>query len=145
MSSRIKTPREVCATMSVMEHTILVAQEKDDLRSALAFSLRMENHQVTETRSGDETLDLLTQGEFLPDLILMDSNWEVARLIKDTQSGWPDIPIIMLCQSDDPETFLHSVVVGADYFLGKSCSMRQILGLVDRVSLDYYTDSFTVS
>jgi CheY-like chemotaxis protein len=80
---------------------VLVVDDDDDSRSALAALLEHNGYVAAEATNGAEALRLLENG-LDPDLVLTDlmmpvmSGWDLCETLKQVP-GWREIPLIVLC------------------------------------------------
>jgi DNA-binding response OmpR family regulator len=124
-----------------MARTILIVEDEPTLRETLAEALEMDGHRVVTAATGPEAL-LRFRSES-PDLILLDlmlpelSGVEVCRIIR-RESG---VPILMLTAKDAEVDKVVGLEVGADDYVTKPFSLRELLARIramfrraDRVS-----------
>jgi len=113
-----------------MADKILVVEDELVLRETLAYSLNKEGYEVTTAADGNRAVDLARQT--LPDLILLDimlpgiDGFEVCRVLRQGFNG----PIIMLTARADEVDRIVGLEVGADDYLTKPFSMRELLARV---------------
>lgn len=113
---------------------LLVVDDDEDLRDALAAILISLGHTVRIARNGEEALDLLDQR--LPDAVLLDVEMPVLdgpstayrMLVNDL--GKENVPIVLL--SGVLDLHLVATKVGTPYFLGKPYTFEALLPLLDR-------------
>lgn len=114
---------------------ILAADDNPEIRNYLGVLLSRE-HDVTFAEDGEMAIELLESEPF--DAVILDvemprtDGWEALRVLKDPDNGWPDTKVIMLTCMKEPEHFLKSIVVGADYFVSKPFDPQQLLETLDR-------------
>jgi DNA-binding response OmpR family regulator len=113
---------------------ILIADDEPEMVRGLEDNLRFEGYQTMAATNGDDALALaLTQA---PDLILLDimmpkmSGWEVCRALR--QKGI-DVPIIMLTARGQEADRVHGLELGADDYITKPFSLRELLARVRAV------------
>jgi len=110
---------------------ILVAEDNAVNRLVIEGILIHAGHTVTIVQSGDEALDILTNGTDF-DLLIVDKNMpersgdEVVQALRfmDTQH---DMPVIMLTADATPEAKVKSMAVGVDAFLTKPIDSYALL------------------
>ena len=135
-----------------MDNKILVIEDDATLREALAYNLARQGY-INETADNGLTgLDLARQVN--PDLILLDimlpglDGFDVCRIIRQELST----PIIILTARDDEIDRVLGLEIGADDYLTKPFSMRELMARVkanlrrvklDHVEADAYTDDQT--
>ena len=114
-----------------MEHKrkILVVDDEQDLLEILKFNLETEGYDVTTATSAEEALTL-DIGAF--DLMLLDvmmggmSGFAMARKLKDNPTT-ASIPIIFLTARDTENDTLTGFNLGADDYISKPFSIREVL------------------
>jgi len=124
--------------------SILVVDDEPVIMESLAYSLRREGYEVTVTPDGVEALDLFDK--IHPDLVVLDimlpgvDGLEVCRRLRARSS----VPIIMLTARGDEVDRILGLEIGADDYLPKPFSFRELLArirsLVRRVALDTQAD-----
>ena len=115
----------------VMEqkHKILVVDDEQDLLEILKFNLETEGYDVTTATSAEEALRLDIGGY---DLMLLDvmmggmSGFAMARKLKDNPAT-AAIPIIFLTARDTENDTLTGFNLGADDYISKPFSIREVL------------------
>jgi DNA-binding response OmpR family regulator len=113
-----------------MSETILIVEDEPALRDTLAYTLKKNGFNVEAV--GDGRAALASARSLNPDLILLDlmlpelDGFEVARILRKEMS----VPIIMLTARDDEIDRVVGLEVGADDYLTKPFSMRELLARV---------------
>lgn len=113
-----------------MPEKILIVEDEIALQDALAYNLKKEGY-IIET-SGDGLSALEAARKFNPDLILLDimlpqmDGFEVARILRKEMST----AILMLTARDDEIDRVVGLEVGADDYLTKPFSMRELIARV---------------
>jgi class 3 adenylate cyclase len=114
---------------------ILVADDNRDNIELVSDILSVTGHIVVKAYDGISVLHM-TNSE-MPDLILLDVNmpnmtgFEVAEVLK-SQPHTAQIPIIMLTALSDVESRVKGLALGADDYLPKPFSPKELLARVDR-------------
>src|SRR5512138_1477586 len=109
---------------------ILVVEDEISLQETLAYNLKKEGYEVITVGNGLEALDLARQDH--PDLILLDvmlpgmDGFEVCRTLRKEM----DTPIIILTARDDEIDRVVGLELGADDYIVKPFSMRELLARV---------------
>lgn len=71
--------------------------------------------------------------EFPVDYVILDlemeGSWEILRIIRDEDNGWPEVTLIVYMKS--VEDFLKSSCIGADYFMSKPLDIQTVLGILE--------------
>ncbi len=124
--------------------TLLLVEDEASLREPLEYLLQKEGYDVRIATTGQEALDQFARGGV--DLILLDlmlpevSGLEVCRTIRATSS----VPIVMLTAKDSEVDIVVGLELGADDYVTKPYSTRELLARV-RAVLRRRDDSQTVS
>ncbi|MGO3795784.1 MAG: response regulator [Pauljensenia sp.] len=112
---------------------ILVVEDEDSYREPLAFNLRRDGYKVGECADGEIGLAMAESGDF--DLVLLDlmlpglPGTEVCRRLRQTS----DVPVIMLTAKDDVVDRVVGLEIGADDYVTKPYSYRELLARVRAV------------
>jgi DNA-binding response OmpR family regulator len=124
--------------------SILVVDDEPVIMESLAYSLRREGYEVTVSPNGLEALELFDKMH--PDLVVLDvmlpgiDGLEVCRRLRARSS----VPIIMLTARGDEVDRILGLEIGADDYLPKPFSFRELLArirsVVRRVVLDTQSD-----
>lgn len=118
-----------------MKQQILVIDDERDLCEILRFNLTAAGFEVHTAYSGE---DALQQGITNYDLLLLDvmmphmSGFELAKRLKQD----PDtaaVPVIFLTALNDEEDTLHGFDLGADDYIAKPFSVREVVARVKAV------------
>ena len=110
----------------LLNRTALVVEDDDDIRQLLVVTLRKSGFTVFETASGHVGLDLVR--EHHPDLITLDLNLpdldgvEVCRQARAISNAY----IVMVTARQDEIDRLIGLEIGADDFIGKPFSPREL-------------------
>lgn len=105
----------------------LIAEEEQALGVFLIRGLEAEGHEVVWARDGDDVLEKLEGSS--PELVILDLNLpkrdgtEVLRAIRAWRT---DLPVMVLTSSADTETRIACFDLGADDFMAKPFSMREL-------------------
>jgi len=109
---------------------IVVVEDEAELAAAIAARLRSDGHCVSVAEDGPDAVQMVAS--FRPDLVLLDvmlpgfDGLEVCRRIhRDRQ-----VPVIMLTARDSETDLVVGLEVGADDYLGKPFSMRELTARV---------------
>ena len=114
---------------------ILVVDDEEDLCEILRFNLEIEGYTVDTEFSAEEALqmDLAVYDLFLLDVMMGEiSGFKMARLLRrDPKTA--SIPIIFLTAKDTENDLLTGFNIGADDYISKPFSIRQVLARVKAV------------
>ena len=113
-----------------MPETILVVEDEPALRDTLAYNLKKDGFIVEAVGDGRAALE--SARKLKPDLIILDimlpelDGFEVARVLRKEMTT----PILMLTARDDEIDRVVGLEVGADDYLTKPFSMRELMARV---------------
>ena len=113
-----------------MAEKILIVEDELILQETLAYNLKHQGYEVETANDGQTAIDKAKQTN--PDLILLDimlpgmDGFEVCRIIRKDMS----VPILMLTARDDEIDRVVGLEVGADDYLTKPFSMRELIARV---------------
>ncbi len=116
-----------------MEEKILVVEDDLVLQETLSYNLKRQGYQVQTIGDGAAALAIARQ--FQPDLIIMDimlpgmDGLEVTRLLRQEMTT----PVLMLTARDDEIDRVVGLEVGADDYMTKPFSMRELLARVKAI------------
>jgi len=112
---------------------VLVVEDEDSFSDALSFMLRREGYEVFVATDGNAAISEFDKHG--PDLVLLDlmlpgiSGTEVCRIIR----GKSSVPIIMLTAKDGEVDKVVGLELGADDYVTKPFSSRELLARVRAV------------
>jgi two-component system phosphate regulon response regulator PhoB len=115
---------------------LLLVEDDEALAELLEFRFRKEGYDVRSTPDGDEAL--LLAEEDVPDLIILDwmvegtSGIEVCRRLRRSDAT-SHVPIIMLTARGAEDDRIRGLETGADDYLTKPFSPRELLARVSAV------------
>ena len=127
----------LCAMETRGKHRILVVDDESDLCEILKFNLEMEGYEADVAASAEEALTLL-DGTPSYDLLLLDvmmsgmSGFSLAHQLK-TDVATRDLPIIFLTARDSENDIITGLNLGADDYIAKPFSLRELLARVGAV------------
>jgi len=113
-----------------MAEKILIVEDELTLQETLAYNLKHQGYVVETTNNGLEAIQKAK--EIQPDLILLDimlpgmDGFEVCRVIRRDMN----VPILMLTARDDEIDRVVGLEVGADDYLTKPFSMRELIARI---------------
>ena len=108
----------------------LIVEDDKTLADILAFTFVREGFEVVQAFSGSDALDLWDQER--PDLMLLDVNIPFPdgfSVCKTIRKDW-DTPIIFLTVRDSEDDIIHGLDIGADDYISKPFSPRQLMARV---------------
>jgi DNA-binding response OmpR family regulator len=114
-----------------MAEKILVVEDELSLQETLAYNLRKQGYEVETVGDGQGSIQVARQVH--PDLILLDvmlpgmDGFEVCRVLRQEKMT---TPILMLTARDDEIDRVVGLEVGADDYMTKPFSMRELMAKV---------------
>lgn len=124
-----------------MNSKILVVEDEKPIADILKFNLENEGYDVLVVHDGNEAIEVALKEK--PDLILLDlmlpgkDGYEVCREIRKTET----MPIIMLTAKDDEIDKVLGLELGADDYVTKPFSNRELLARVKANLRRYGTET----
>jgi DNA-binding response OmpR family regulator len=112
------------------KHTILIVEDDLTLLEALEYNLTTEGYEIITVADGLTALEIAREEH--PDLILLDlmlprlDGFEVCRILRQEMS----VPILMLTARTDEVDRVVGLEMGADDYLTKPFSMRELVARV---------------
>jgi two-component system response regulator ResD len=112
---------------------ILVVDDEPNIREVVGLYLRRDGHEVVSATDGEEALEVFRQSE--PDLVVLDlmlpklSGLEVCRRMRAEKR----IPLIMLTARGEEEERIVGLSLGADDYVVKPFSPRELAARVAAV------------
>ncbi len=116
-----------------MPKKILVIDDEPMIVESVSYNLKQEGFEVAAAVDGEEGLKLAETGDF--DLIILDlmlpgmNGMEICRIIRKTS----EVPIIMLTAKEGEIDRVLGLELGADDYVTKPFSMRELVARVKRV------------
>jgi DNA-binding response OmpR family regulator len=113
-----------------MAEKILVVEDELSLQETLAYNLKKQGYEVEAVGDGPSALEAARR--IKPNLILLDimlpgmDGFEVCRILRNEMST----PVLMLTARDDEIDRVVGLEVGADDYLTKPFSMRELIARV---------------
>ena len=115
---------------------ILVVDDEKDLSALVSLHMKMAGFEVMTANNGEKALEL--SHEENPDLIILDlmlpkiDGWQVCEQLRQN-AATKDIPVIMLTARTQIEDKLKGFEAGADDYVTKPFSPRELVARVKRV------------
>ena len=113
-----------------MAEKILIVEDELTLQETLAYNLKKQGYHVESVNDGQAAIEKAKQ--YQPDLILLDimlpgiDGFEVCRILRKDMI----VPILMLTARDDEIDRVVGLEVGADDYLTKPFSMRELIARI---------------
>lgn len=117
-----------------MRRRILIVDDEPNIVLSLEFLMQQSGFDVAVARDGAEALERMQS--FQPDLVLLDvmmpvlNGFEVCQKIREN-SAWNDVKIVMLSAKGRESEVNKGLALGADAYVTKPFSTRE---LVERVA-----------
>ncbi|WP_273847027.1 response regulator transcription factor [Rubrobacter calidifluminis] len=114
---------------------ILVVEDDPAVSRVVEYALEGEGMEVEAASSGGEATELL-EGERPFDLVILDwmlpdtDGLTLCRMIRSSGSGVENVPIIMLTVRDDETSIVVGLEIGADDYVTKPFSPRELASRV---------------
>lgn len=110
---------------------VALVEDEPNIRNTVAFALRKEGYQVLTYRDGEEAWQAFERS--LPDLVILDillprlDGLELCRRIRARSRG---VPLMFLTSKDEEFDRVLGLELGADDYLCKPFSMRELAARV---------------
>ncbi len=117
-----------------MSKKVLIADDEENIVTALEFLLQRRGYQTRVAKNGDEALAEIER--FAPDLVLLDvmmprrSGYEVCQRVRG-RPEWRHIKIIMLSAKGREVEVSKGVSLGADLYITKPFSNTELVAKID--------------
>lgn len=114
-------------------YRILVVDDEQRMARFIRLNLEHDGFRVTEAYNGTQTLDKLRTS--MPDLVLLDimlpdfDGFEVLKMVR----GISTVPVIMVTAKGEEEERVHGLELGADDYVTKPFSPRELVSRVKAV------------
>jgi len=101
---------------------VLVAEDEQDIRNLIAFSLEYIGYKVVQASNGEEAVE--KAAEELPHLIMLDvrmprlNGYEACKKLK-SQASTKDIPVVFLSARGQETEIKHGLELGAEEYILK--------------------------
>ena len=118
------------------EGRIFVVEDDADIAELVAHHLRREGFEIEVFHSGSDVMELVRQQP--PDLVVLDlmlpglSGLEICRMMR-AEAVIATVPIIMLTARAEEEDRVHGLELGADDYLTKPFSPRELIARIRAV------------
>lgn len=112
---------------------ILIVDDEARMRRFIRMNMELEGYQVLEAPNGLEALNQIRQ--HAPDVVVMDvmmpqmDGFETLRLLREIST----VPVILLTVKSDEEDKIHGLGLGADDYITKPFSPRELSSRVTAV------------
>ena len=119
-----------------MPQTILIVDDEPNIVVPLQFLMEQNGYSVIVAQSGEEALEAVSK--YTPALVLLDimlpgiDGFEVCEIMR-LNPDWKDIKIIFLTAKGRDVDIAKGMVLGADEYITKPFSNKQIVQSVKRL------------
>lgn len=116
-----------------MTQRVLIVDDEPNIVLSIEFLMRQRGYETCVANDGQMALDEVER--FRPDLVLLDvmmpkrDGYEVCQLLR--AGNWPDMKIIMLTAKGREAEVAKGLAVGADAYVTKPFSTRDLVEQVD--------------
>ncbi len=117
-----------------MNETVLIVEDTNDTVELLKYNLQKEGYSTMTAQNGEEAIAALQTHK--PDLMILDimlpglNGWETCEALR---SEGVTIPIIMLTALSTKEDQIRGLTIGADDYLPKPFSVKELMLRVKRL------------
>lgn len=114
-------------------HLILIVDDESRMRRFIRMNLELEGYQVIEADNGLAALERIRQ--YTPELVVMDvmmpqmDGFETLKLLREIST----VPVILLTVKGDEEDKIYGLGLGADDYVTKPFSPRELSSRVNAV------------
>jgi DNA-binding response OmpR family regulator len=118
-----------------MPGKVLIVDDEPNIVVSLQFLMKKSGYETSVAHDGDQALAEVER--FRPDLVLLDAmmprrdGFEVCQQLR--ASGWSDLRIVMLTAKGRESEVTKGLAVGADAYVTKPFSTRELVDQVDRL------------
>lgn len=128
-----------------MARRVLIVDDDPHIREVLVFAFAKAGIETTQAEDGEAALALIAQGA--PDLVVLDINMprmdglEVCRRLR----AGSDLPILFLSSRDDELDRVLGIELGADDYVVKPFSPREVVARVQAILRRAWRDAATAA
>ena len=115
---------------------IIIADDEEDIRNLISFTLNFAGHQVTSTTNGEQAVQAILDSE--PDLVLLDvrmprmSGYEACAIIKNNPKT-RDIPVVFLSAKGQENEIQTGLDKGAQEYILKPFSPGDLIIKINQI------------
>jgi two-component system KDP operon response regulator KdpE len=119
--------------IELKDKLILVVDDEPRIVSFMRMNLELEGCRVISASNGREALERARDD--MPDIVLLDimmpgmDGFEVLRRLRE----WSTVPVIVLTAKDDEDDRIRGLELGADDYIGKPFSHRELVSRIRAV------------
>ncbi len=127
-----------------MGRPILVVEDEKDIREIIEYNLKKHGFRTESAQDGAQALKKIREGK--PGLVILDlmlpgiDGMELCRIIRsDTEKAVRELPVIMLTARSEEIDKVLGLELGADDYITKPFSTRELMARVKSVLRRYET------
>jgi two-component system KDP operon response regulator KdpE len=119
--------------IELKDRMVLVVDDEPRMINFMRMNLELEGCRVITATNGRDALERARDA--LPDVVLLDimmpnmDGFEVLRRLRE----WSTVPVIVLTAKDDEEDRIRGLELGADDYMGKPFSHRELVSRIRAV------------
>jgi CheY-like chemotaxis protein len=122
------------AKSSGAHHRVVIVDDEPLVRSLLRITLPGDAFDVLEASDGEAAVRLIADNS--PSIVLLD--WQLpgrpgAEILEEVKGRFPDLPVVVLTATRDPDERARAVELGANVFLTKPFSPLELLEVIERL------------
>lgn len=124
------------STIPAAEAPVLVVDDDDNLRLSLRAALEREGFRVAEAADGIEARGLLSRAADRPRLVVLDISMPRLNgldLLRELRAAGDAVPVVFLTSRDEEVDRVLGLELGADDYLPKPFSLRELTARVRAV------------
>jgi len=112
------------------DNKVLIVEDDPNLLETLKYNLRKEGYDIVTASDGEQAIEAARREK--PDIIILDimlpriSGFEVCRILRKEMT----VPVLMLTAKADETDKIVGLEIGADDYMTKPFSMRELLARV---------------
>ncbi|MBO1912865.1 response regulator, partial [Microvirga sp. 3-52] len=113
---------------------ILIVEDELPIRKLLEYNLKLSGYETISAADGEDAIELVQSEQ--PDLIVLDimlPKLDGIEVCKNLRSQGINIPIIMLTAKGDEFDKVHGLEIGADDYMTKPFSPREVVARIKAV------------
>lgn len=121
-----------------MQKTILIVDDEEHILELLRYNLEINKYNVVQAETGEEALNIIENNKNTINCVILDwmlpdiDGIEVLKKIR-FNSKFKSLPVIMLTAKREEFDTVLGLEIGADDYLGKPFSIRELLARIKSV------------
>ncbi|MEO8608061.1 MAG: response regulator [Chloroflexota bacterium] len=113
--------------------TVLIVEDNPQFRQLISDFLAFGGFSVISTMNAIEALDILHEGNSLPDLIITDiimAHMDGCEFLRAVRSRWSKVPVIMMSTSVSFETSCPDILQKPNAYMTKPFSYEELIKVI---------------